>query len=58
MYVILFCIRDILLMCIYLSVSILFKYERRLGLLFVVSWARVRRVALSNVGRCDLHWVV
>ena len=32
-----------------LSSSILFKYERSRGLLFVLSWARVRRVALGSV---------
>ena len=29
--------------------SILFKYERSMGHLFVLSWARVRRVALGSV---------
>ena len=29
--------------------SILFKYESRVGNLFVLSWARVRRVALGSV---------
>ena len=32
-----------------LSSSILFKYERSMGHLFVLSWARVRRVALGSV---------
>ena len=31
----------------YLSSSILFKYERSRGYLFVLSWARVRRVAMG-----------
>ena len=31
------------------SSSILFKYERSMGHLFVLSWARVRRVALVFV---------
>ena len=31
-----------------LSSSILFKYERSKGHLFVLSWARVRRVALGE----------
>ena len=33
-----------------LSSSILFKYERSIGHLFVLSWARVRRVARGSVG--------
>ena len=33
--------------CLYSS--ILFKYERSRGHLFVLSWARVRRVALGSV---------
>ena len=32
-----------------LSLSILFKYEHSRGHLFVLSWARVRRVALWSV---------
>ena len=32
-----------------LSSSILFKYERSRGHLFVLSWARVRRVSLRSV---------
>ena len=32
-----------------LSSSILFKYESKVGHLFVPSWARVRRVAMRNV---------
>ena len=32
-----------------LSSSILFKYERSRGHLFVLGWARVRRVALGSV---------
>ena len=32
-----------------LSSSILFKYESSKGHLFVLSWARVRRVALGSV---------
>ena len=32
-----------------LSSSILFKYECGMGHLFVLSWARVRRVALGSV---------
>ena len=32
-----------------LSSSILFKYEPSTGHLFVLSWARVRRVALGSV---------
>ena len=32
-----------------LSSSILFKYESSMGHLFVMSWARVRRVALGSV---------
>ena len=32
-----------------LSSSVLFKYERSRGYLFVLSWARARRVALSSV---------
>ena len=32
-----------------LSSSILFKYERSRGHLFVLSWARVRRVARRSV---------
>ena len=31
-----------------LSSSILFKYESSRGHLFVLSWSRVRRVALGN----------
>ena len=34
--------------------SILFKYERIRGHLFVLSWARVRRVARGS----DVLWVV
>ena len=34
---------------IYLSSSILFKYEGSVGHLFVLSWDRVRRVALGSV---------
>ena len=33
----------------YLSLSILFKYERNSGHLFLMRWAMVRRVALGNV---------
>ena len=33
----------------WLTSSILFKYERSRGPLFVMSWARVRRVALESV---------
>ena len=33
-----------------LTSSILFKYERSKGDLFVVSWARVRRVARGGGG--------
>ena len=29
--------------------SILFKYERSRGYLFILSWARVRRVAMGSV---------
>ena len=32
-----------------LSSSILYKYERSMGPLFVLSWARVRQVALGSV---------
>ena len=32
-----------------LSSSILFKYECSMGHLFVLSWTRVRRVALGSV---------
>ena len=32
-----------------LSSSILFKYERSRGHLFVLSWARVQRVTLGSV---------
>ena len=32
-----------------MSSSILFKYERSMGHLFVLSWARGRRVALGSV---------
>ena len=32
-----------------LSASIFFLYEHRMGLLFVLSWARVRRVVLRSV---------
>ena len=32
-----------------MSSSILFKYERSRGHLFVLSWARVRRFALGSV---------
>ena len=32
-----------------LTLSILFKYERRRGHLFVLSWVRVRRVARGSV---------
>ena len=32
-----------------LSSSILFKYECSMGYLFVLSWDRVRRVALESV---------
>ena len=32
-----------------LSVSILFRYELRMVYLFVLSWARVQRVALGRV---------
>ena len=32
-----------------LSSSILFKYECRVGHLFVLNWARVRRVAMDSV---------
>ena len=32
-----------------LSSSILYKYERSMGHLFVLSWTRVRRVALGVV---------
>ena len=31
-----------------LSSSILFKYESRVGHLFVLSWARIRRFALGS----------
>ena len=37
-----------------LSSSILFKYERIMGHLFVLSWARVRWVALGSVVWSDL----
>ena len=41
-----------------LTSSILFKYERSRGHLFLLSWARVRRVIRSDVlegyGVCDL----
>ena len=32
-----------------LTSSILFKYERSMGHLFVLSWARVRRLARGSV---------
>ena len=32
-----------------LTSSILFKYERSMGHLFVLSWARLRRVARGSV---------
>ena len=32
-----------------MSSSILFKYERSRGHLFVLSWDRVRRIAMGNV---------
>ena len=51
MCVILFCIGHSGDRC--LSVSILFKYESRIGQLFVLSLARVRGVALCSVV-CDL----
>ena len=38
------CKEGIVVMC--LSSSILFKYECGMGHLFVLSWARVRRVSL------------
>ena len=38
-----------------LSSSILFKYERSRGHLFVLSWARVRRVALGVLFRNDVR---
>ena len=37
-----------------LSSSILFKYECSMGHLFVLSWARVRRVALEVLFRSDV----
>ena len=37
----------IVVMCV--SSSILFKCESRLGYLFVLSWARVRRVAKGSI---------
>ena len=33
----------------YFTSSILFKYEHSMGQLFVLSWARVRRVARGSV---------
>ena len=40
----------------YLYLSILFKYDCRVGHLFVLSWTKVRRVALGGVvsERCTL----
>ena len=37
-----------------MSAPILFKYEFRMGHLFVQSWARVRRVALRVLLRNDV----
>ena len=38
-----------------LSSSILFKYESRVGQLFVLSWAMVRRVAMGVLFRSDVR---
>ena len=38
-----------------LSSSILFKYERSSGHLFVLRWARARRVALGMLFRSDVR---
>ena len=43
----------------WLSASIFFRYERRMYFLFVLSWSRVREVALRSVlVRCTLGGVV
>ena len=39
----------IVVMCVCVSSSILFKYESSRGHLFVLSWARVQRVAMGSV---------
>ena len=41
-----------------LSASILFKYECRMGYLFVLSWASVLRVALGVLFWSVVRWVV
>ena len=39
----------------YLFASILFKYESRMGFLFVLRWARVRRVSCGVLLLCDVY---
>ena len=38
-----------------LSSSIFFKYEYRVGHLFLLSWAKLRRVAMGSVVRSDVR---